>query len=234
MTTRKHFKQLVRDRMRQTGERYTVARRHVEASAPVYWELRGGIHGETAAFANVLANLGVAARGRAVVRGDDPGRRRRARRGLHPVGVRRVGLSRAHARVPARVAVPGALGGGDGGAARPARGAARDGRREGRGGRARRPAGPRPAGDRVDRPVPARPPRAAREPRRVRRPADRRLRPLGRRLRDRRPLDRPRGGLRRGAGGRPGARGVLQAPADRDRPGAGGPRRPARRRRGQA
>ena len=59
MTTRKHFKQLVRDRMRQTGEKYTVARRHVEASAPVYWERRGGIHGETAAFANVLANLGV-------------------------------------------------------------------------------------------------------------------------------------------------------------------------------
>ena len=59
MTTRKHFKQLVRDRMRQTGEKYTVARRHVEASAPVPWELRGGVHGETAAFANVLANLGV-------------------------------------------------------------------------------------------------------------------------------------------------------------------------------
>ena len=59
MTTRKHFKQLVRDRMRQTGEKYTVARRHVEASAPVHWELRGGLHGETAAFANVLANLGV-------------------------------------------------------------------------------------------------------------------------------------------------------------------------------
>ena len=45
--------------MRQTGEKYTVARRDVEASAPVYWERRGGIHGETAAFANVLANLGV-------------------------------------------------------------------------------------------------------------------------------------------------------------------------------
>ena len=59
MTTRKHFKQLVRDRMLKTGEKYTVARRHVEASAPVYWERRGGIHGETAAFANVLANLGV-------------------------------------------------------------------------------------------------------------------------------------------------------------------------------
>lgn len=59
MTTRKHFKALVRDRMRATGERYTVARRHVEAAAPVFWELRGGVEGETAAFANVLANLGV-------------------------------------------------------------------------------------------------------------------------------------------------------------------------------
>ncbi|MDA0185245.1 BtrH N-terminal domain-containing protein [Solirubrobacter phytolaccae] len=59
MTARKHFKALVRDRMRKTGEPYTVARRHVEAAAPVPWELRGGVHGETAAFANVLANLGV-------------------------------------------------------------------------------------------------------------------------------------------------------------------------------
>ena len=60
MTARKHFKQLVRERMRRTGERYSVARRHVAAeSAPGAWELRGGIHGDTAAFANVLANLGV-------------------------------------------------------------------------------------------------------------------------------------------------------------------------------
>ncbi|MDA0138565.1 BtrH N-terminal domain-containing protein [Solirubrobacter deserti] len=59
MTARKHFKQLVRDRMARTGEAYTVARRHVEAGAPVHWELRGGVEGETAAFANVLANLGV-------------------------------------------------------------------------------------------------------------------------------------------------------------------------------
>jgi len=64
MTTRKHFKALVRDRMRRTGEPYTVARRHVEAAAPVPWELRGGLHGETAAFANVLANLGVEYEGR--------------------------------------------------------------------------------------------------------------------------------------------------------------------------
>ena len=32
MTDRKHFKQLVRERMRRTGEHYTVARRHVEAA----------------------------------------------------------------------------------------------------------------------------------------------------------------------------------------------------------
>jgi hypothetical protein len=64
MTARKHLKQLVRDRMRKTGERYTVARRHVVAAAgdtPRGWELRGGLHADTAAFANVLANLGVVA-----------------------------------------------------------------------------------------------------------------------------------------------------------------------------
>ena len=43
MTDRKHFKQLVRERMRQTGERYTVARRHVAADATPEWELRGGL-----------------------------------------------------------------------------------------------------------------------------------------------------------------------------------------------
>jgi hypothetical protein len=62
MTDRKHFKALVRERMRRTGERYTVARRHIEAAPG--WELRGGLAGETAAFANVLANLGVEAGGR--------------------------------------------------------------------------------------------------------------------------------------------------------------------------
>jgi hypothetical protein len=62
MTARKHLKQLVRDRMRKTGERYTVARRHVVAAAgDDSWELRGGVEGDTAAFANVLANLGVVA-----------------------------------------------------------------------------------------------------------------------------------------------------------------------------
>jgi hypothetical protein len=65
MTTRKHFKQLVRERMRRTGERYTVARAHVtgQAAPPEEgeWALRGGVHAETAAFANVLANTGIVA-----------------------------------------------------------------------------------------------------------------------------------------------------------------------------
>ncbi len=60
MTVRKHLKQLVRERMRKTGERYTVARRHI-VDADTSWEFRGGVHGDTAAFANVLANLGVVA-----------------------------------------------------------------------------------------------------------------------------------------------------------------------------
>ncbi|WP_173921702.1 BtrH N-terminal domain-containing protein [Agromyces sp. Marseille-P2726] len=63
MTTRKHLKHLVRDRMRKTGESYTVARRHIvgaETSETV-WEFRGGLDGEAAALTNVLANLGVVA-----------------------------------------------------------------------------------------------------------------------------------------------------------------------------
>ncbi len=60
MTARKHLKHLVRERMRKTGERYTVARRHI-VDADMSWEFRGGVHGDTAALANVLANLGVVA-----------------------------------------------------------------------------------------------------------------------------------------------------------------------------
>ncbi len=60
MTARKHLKHLVRERMRKTGERYTVARRHI-VDADTSWEFRGGVHGDTAALANVLANLGVVA-----------------------------------------------------------------------------------------------------------------------------------------------------------------------------
>ena len=57
MTTRKHFKQLVRDRMRRTGEHYSVARRRV-AGSPCRsrtGSLRGGLDGDTSAFADVLA-----------------------------------------------------------------------------------------------------------------------------------------------------------------------------------
>ena len=63
MTTRKQFKRLVRHRMAHTGERYTVARAHLAGQAPAGgdWELRGGAHADTAAFANVLANTGVVA-----------------------------------------------------------------------------------------------------------------------------------------------------------------------------
>ena len=71
MTSRKHLKKLVRDRMARTGERYTVARAHVvggegpdvEPADEPGWDLRGGVHAETATFANVLANLGVTAPG---------------------------------------------------------------------------------------------------------------------------------------------------------------------------
>lgn len=60
MTARKHLKQLVRERMRKTGERYSVARRRI-VGADTSWEFRGGVDGDTASFANVLANLGVVA-----------------------------------------------------------------------------------------------------------------------------------------------------------------------------
>ena len=93
MTTRKQFKRLVRDRMARTGERYTVARAHLASRAPAAgdWELRGGAHADTAAFANVLANTGVLAPHtgepltEAMVLGVGGGLGRR----LHPVGVRR-------------------------------------------------------------------------------------------------------------------------------------------------
>lgn len=76
MTTRKQLKLRVRARMAKTGERYTTALRHVagDSAAPDTgagigsidggyddggWRLRGGVHPETSAIANVLANLGV-------------------------------------------------------------------------------------------------------------------------------------------------------------------------------
>ena len=73
MTTDKAFKRVVRARMAKTGERYAAARRtlldgtadgrHAEPTAdtatPTGYRMRGGLHPETAALANVLANQGV-------------------------------------------------------------------------------------------------------------------------------------------------------------------------------
>jgi hypothetical protein len=67
MTKQKHLKARVRARMAKTGESYASARRHVviENGQPVEahngYALRGGVHPDTAALANVLANHGVAA-----------------------------------------------------------------------------------------------------------------------------------------------------------------------------
>jgi hypothetical protein len=67
MTKQKHLKARVRARMAKTGESYVSARRHVvvESGQPIEarngYALRGGVHPDTAALANVLANHGVAA-----------------------------------------------------------------------------------------------------------------------------------------------------------------------------
>jgi hypothetical protein len=69
MTTQKAFKRVVRARMAKTGERYAAARRALladtgtapaaQAATTPGYRLRGGLHPETAAVANVLANQGV-------------------------------------------------------------------------------------------------------------------------------------------------------------------------------
>ena len=74
MTTDKAFKRVVRARMAKTGERYAAARRSlIDADTDVppsastvetaagrrTYQLRGGLHPETATLANVLANQGV-------------------------------------------------------------------------------------------------------------------------------------------------------------------------------
>lgn len=73
MTTDKAFKRVVRARMAKTGERYAAARRALveggtdgqpaepaaDAATPWGYQLRGGLHPETATLANVLANHGV-------------------------------------------------------------------------------------------------------------------------------------------------------------------------------
>jgi hypothetical protein len=67
MTTRKHLKARIRARMARTGERYVTARRHVVGDEPMSvvvdhgYALRGGVHPDTAAVANVLAHHGVVA-----------------------------------------------------------------------------------------------------------------------------------------------------------------------------
>ncbi|HYN64447.1 MAG TPA: BtrH N-terminal domain-containing protein [Candidatus Limnocylindrales bacterium] len=73
MTRQKALKRLIRQRMAKTGEHYAAARRHFLSTGPradaVAGEapqvavdgylLRGGLHPDTAAVANVLADLGV-------------------------------------------------------------------------------------------------------------------------------------------------------------------------------
>jgi hypothetical protein len=66
MTARKHLKARIRARMARTGEPYVTARRHVvgEAEEPRLdhgYRLRGGVHPDTSAVANVLAHHGVIA-----------------------------------------------------------------------------------------------------------------------------------------------------------------------------
>ena len=71
MTKQKHLKQRIRDRMAQTGERYTTARRHIVGSSavsasdtapPAPGQLHfPGIHPETTALRILLANVDVRA-----------------------------------------------------------------------------------------------------------------------------------------------------------------------------
>ncbi len=69
MTSKKQLKERIRARMAATGERYLTARRHIvgdRPSAPAVdrgYPLRGGVHPESAAVANVLAFHGVRAGG---------------------------------------------------------------------------------------------------------------------------------------------------------------------------
>ena len=70
MTSKKQLKARIRTRMARTGERYLTARRHVLGAAdpaqPISdggWLLRGGVHPDSAALANVLAHHGVTAGG---------------------------------------------------------------------------------------------------------------------------------------------------------------------------
>ena len=69
MTRQRAFKRLIRERMARTGEHYAAARRHffpdgvastgVERAQVGGYEMRGGLHPETASLASVLADAGV-------------------------------------------------------------------------------------------------------------------------------------------------------------------------------
>jgi Butirosin biosynthesis protein H, N-terminal/Domain of unknown function (DUF4872) len=62
MTAHKHLKERIRARMARTGESYSSARRHVLNAIPSEeYQLRGGVHPETATIAGVLANRGLVA-----------------------------------------------------------------------------------------------------------------------------------------------------------------------------
>lgn len=69
MTKHKHLKARVHARMEKTGESYASARRHIVIGRPEVpspspgYGLRGGVHPDTAAVANALANAGVGAAG---------------------------------------------------------------------------------------------------------------------------------------------------------------------------
>ena len=62
MTSDKHLKARIRARMARTGERYAEARRHIVGTSRERtdhgYALRGGVHPETAAVANVLRHHG--------------------------------------------------------------------------------------------------------------------------------------------------------------------------------
>ena len=114
MTESKHLKARIRERMARTGERYMTARRHVvgaRAAAPLDdhgWRLRGGLHPDTAAIANVLAHHGADV-SEAMVLGAGGG----LGAGYILWEFEAHQQPHARARLPQPVAVPGALGGED-------------------------------------------------------------------------------------------------------------------------
>ncbi len=73
MTSEKHLKARIRARMARTGERYSTARRHVvgatSTTTDAGYALRGGLHPESAAVANLLAHHGVTGLSEAMVLG---------------------------------------------------------------------------------------------------------------------------------------------------------------------